>query len=182
MNCALLLLHLQQGIVAPYGDAAQDTVGAARVALDGARAHGVPVLHVPMVFRPGLPEFGPDAKASRFVDAFVEGAPATESCPELVPQPGELVTVGRRASAFAGTDLDIVLRTLGVDQLALSGVGTSGVVLGTFIGAADLGYGLTILSDACWDPDPEVHTMLMTRIFPMRATIQSVADWGAQLG
>ncbi len=181
MSEALLLLHLQRGIVAPYGEPAQDTIAQARVALDAARAHEVPVLHVPMVFRPGLPEAGPGGPASRFVSSFAEGAPAAEICPELVPQPDELVTVGRRASAFAGTDLDIVLRTLGVDRLVLSGIGTSGVVLGTFIGGADLGYGITVLSDACCDPDPELHAILMERVFPMRAAIQTVADWRAQL-
>jgi len=181
MSEALLLLHLQQGVVAPYGEPAQDTVGQARVALDAARAHAVPALHVRMAFRPGTPEVGPDGRVSRFIASFVDGAPAAEICPELVPQPEELVTVGRRASAFAGTDLDIVLRTLGVDRLVLSGIGTSGVVLGTFIGAADLGYGLTILADACWDPDPELHTMLMDRVFPVRAAIRTVADWRDQL-
>jgi nicotinamidase-related amidase len=182
MNRALLLLHLQQGVVAPYGDGAQDTISQARAALDGARARGVPVCHVRMAFRPGLPEVGPDGRASAFIASFVDGEPPAEICPEVTPAPDELVTVGRRASAFAGTDLDIVLRTLGVDQLALSGIGTSGVVLGTFIGAADLGYGLTVLSDACWDPDPELHTMLMTRVLPVRAAIQNVADWRASLG
>jgi nicotinamidase-related amidase len=178
---ALLLLHLQQGIVAPYGEPARDTIGRARVALDAARAHSIPALHVRMAFRPGTPEVGPDGRASRYITAFVDGAAAAEICPELVPQPDELVTVGRRASAFAGTDLDIVLRTFGVDQLVLSGIGTSGVVLATFVGGADLGYGLTILSDACWDPDPELHTMLMERVFPVRAAIRTVADWSAQL-
>jgi nicotinamidase-related amidase len=135
-----------------------------------------------MAFRPGLPEVGPDGRASAFIASFVDGEPPAEICPELAPTGDELVTVGRRASAFAGTDLDIVLCTFGVNQLALSGIGTSGVVLGTFVGAADLGYGLTVLSDACWDPDPELHAMLMARVFPVRATLQTVADWRASLG
>ena len=181
MADALLLLHLQQGIVARFGAGAQDTIGTARVVLDAARAHGVPVLHVRMAFRAGLPEFGSAAGASQFLTEFAEGTSAAEICPELAPEPDELVTVGRRASAFAGSDLDIVLRTLGVDRLVLSGIGTSGTVLGTFIGGADLGYAITVLADACWDPDPEMHTMLMERTFPLRATISTVADWRAQL-
>jgi nicotinamidase-related amidase len=45
--------------------------------------------------------------------------------------PTEVVVVKRRVSAFTGGDLEVVLRTAGVDPLVLAGIATSGVVLST---------------------------------------------------
>jgi nicotinamidase-related amidase len=80
-------------------------------------------------------------------------------------------------SAFSGSDLDVVLRSLGVDSLVLSGIATSGVVLSTLRQAADLDYRLTVLTDGCTDRDPEVHRVLMEKVFPRQASVVSVAEW-----
>jgi nicotinamidase-related amidase len=54
-------------------------------------------------------------------------------------------------SAFAGSDLDVVLRAGGIEALVLSGIATSGVVRSTLRQAADLDFSLTVLSDGCVD-------------------------------
>ena len=43
--------------------------------------------------------------------------------------------------------------------------------------AADLDYRITMLSDACADPDPEVHRVLMDKIFPRQALVTSTDAW-----
>ncbi len=53
----------------------------------------------------------------------------------------------RRVSAFAGSDLDVVLRAGDVDTLVLTGIATSGVVLSTLRQAADLDYKLIVLAE-----------------------------------
>ncbi len=40
----------------------------------------------------------------------IEGAPGTETHPEAASRPGDVVVTKRRASAFSGSDLDVVLR------------------------------------------------------------------------
>ena len=80
-------------------------------------------------------------------------------------------------SAFSGSDLDVVLRSLGVDSLVLSGIATSGVVLSTLRQAADLDYRLTVLTDGCTDRDPEVHRVLTEKVFPRQADVIRIADW-----
>ncbi|HWJ26971.1 MAG TPA: isochorismatase family protein, partial [Flavisolibacter sp.] len=57
------------------------------------------------------------------------------------------------------------------------GVVTSGVVLATFIDAADKDYQLTVLSDGCMDRDPQVHEVLLEKIFPRSAAVVSCEEW-----
>jgi nicotinamidase-related amidase len=84
----------------------------------------------------------------------------------------------RRTSAFAGTDLDLVLRARGIDALALAGVATSAMVAATLYDAADRGYRLTVLRDGCADHDPAVHEFLIENVFRARgAEILTCAEF-----
>jgi nicotinamidase-related amidase len=110
-----------------------------------------------------------------------EDADSTQLHPSLKPLEGEVVVIKRRVSAFAGSDLDVVVRAMGVDALVLCGIATSGVVLSTTRQAADLDFELTILSDACADADPEVHRVLLEKVFPRQATVTTVNEWTQRL-
>jgi nicotinamidase-related amidase len=55
------------------------------------------------------------------------------------------------------------------------------VVLSTLRQAADLDYGLVVLSDGCLDADPEVHRVLTEKIFPRQAEVVTVAEWAGGL-
>jgi nicotinamidase-related amidase len=55
------------------------------------------------------------------------------------------------------------------------------VVLSTLRQAADLDYRLTVLADGCLDADPEVHRVLLGKVFPRQAEVTSIADWTAGL-
>jgi nicotinamidase-related amidase len=89
--------------------------------------------------------------------------------------------VKKRVSAFSGSDLEVLLRSLGVGNLVLSGIATSGVVLSTLREAADRDYELTVLSDACADADDEVHRVLIGKVFPRQAEVISVEEWAGRL-
>ena len=41
---------------------------------------------------------------------------------------------------------------------------------------------LIVLADACLDADPEVHRVLMEKVFPRQADVLTVAQWEAQPG
>ncbi|MFJ5995516.1 cysteine hydrolase family protein [Streptomyces sp. NPDC092370] len=105
----------------------------------------------------------------------VEGAPGTEIHPEVAPRPGDVVVTKRRAGAFSGSDLDVVLRARGIDSLVLTGIATGAVVLSALCRANDLDFGLTVLS--CLDTDPEVHRVLVERLFPRWADVVTVDAW-----
>ena len=63
----------------------------------------------------------------------------------------------------------------------LTGIATSGVVLSTLRQAADLDFKLTVLRDGCADVDPEVHRVLMDKIFPRQSAVMSAKEWIEQL-
>lgn len=74
----------------------------------------------------------------------------------------------RRASAFAGTDLEPVLRARAVDAIAVAGVATSAMVAAPCYDAADRDYRITALRDGCADAGPAVHDFFMDKVFPGR--------------
>ena len=108
-----------------------------------------------------------------------EHDPATQVHPAVSPHPGDVEVVKKRVSAFSGSDLDVVLRSLEVGSLVLTGISTSGVVLSTLRQAADLDYELTVLRDACADIDDEVHRVLLDKVFPRQATVVATDDWAS---
>ncbi len=173
-DAALLLMDVQAGIVDRLPDPAAYLAAAAET-LAAARAAAVPVLHVVVGFRPGFPEVSPRNQAFRNLK---QAAPSfTEPRPSLPPAAGEVVVVKRRVSAFAGSDLEVVLRAREIRHLVLAGIATSGVVLSTLREAADKDFQLTVLSDLCADFDPEVHAVLMNKLFPRQAEVLSRAAW-----
>ncbi|MEU3988841.1 isochorismatase family cysteine hydrolase [Streptomyces platensis] len=178
-NTALLVMDVQQDVV----DIADDGSGylpRLRRAIDGARSAGIPVIYVVIGLRPGHPDVGPRNRVlTSIVQAglFTEGAPGTAIHEDVAPQQDDTVVTKRRASAFSGSDLDVVLRARGIDSLVLTGIATSGVVLHTLCQANDQDFGLTVLADACLDTDPEVHQFLTERLFPQWADVVAVEDW-----
>ncbi|MET9495654.1 isochorismatase family cysteine hydrolase [Streptomyces sp. NPDC006552] len=184
MSSALLVMDVQQAIV----DAVDDGSGylpRLRRAIDAARAAEIPVIYVVIALRPGFPEVGTRNKPLAAIareGLYVEGAPGTGIHPAVAPRPGDVVVTKRRASAFSGSDLDVVLRARGIDSLVLTGIATSAVVLSTVCQANDLDLGLTVLADACLDPDPVVHRVLVERLFPQWAEVVGVDDWVSGLG
>jgi nicotinamidase-related amidase len=136
-------------------------------------------------FRDGAPEASPRNRSFAAVaarDDMGVDSPGTQVVADLVPLTSEVVVVKRRVSAFTGSDLEVVLRSLGVDHLVLTGIATSGVVLSTLREAADRDYGLTVLADACADGDAEVHRVLTQKVFGRQADVVTVADWVSALG
>ncbi|MEV0344649.1 isochorismatase family cysteine hydrolase [Nonomuraea sp. NPDC050680] len=177
---ALLVMDVQRVIVDRYPDPAY--LPRLREAIDAARAAGLPVIYAAVGFRAGYPEISPRNKmfgAIARMGGIAGSEQAMEIHPDVAPEPGDVVVTKKRVSAFAGSDLDMVLRAGDIDHLVLTGIATSGVVLSTLRQAADLDFQLTVLSDACLDSDPEVHRVLVEKVFPGQADVTTVAEWVA---
>jgi nicotinamidase-related amidase len=181
---ALLVMDFQERIVGMVADSAP-LIERMRVAIEAAHKAQIPVIYILVRFREGYPEVSARNKS---FGALKSGAmPLTEDSPDaqvftgLAPIAGDIVVTKRRVSAFAGSDLEVVLRGLNVDQLILAGIATSGVVLSTLREAADKDYSLTVLSDACADMDEEVQRVLLTKVFPRQADVLTVAEWSSSL-
>jgi nicotinamidase-related amidase len=127
-------------------------------------------------FRPGLPEvslrnplFGA-MKRSIEHQQFFQG-PTGAIHATVAPQADDLVVTKHRISAFAGTDLEMILRAREIDTLILFGIATSGVVLSTLLHASDKDYHLIVVKDCCADLDAAGHSYLIERFFPRLATV-----------
>jgi nicotinamidase-related amidase len=180
---ALLLMDVQQSIVDRWPGEAEYLPRLASAA-DAARRAGIAVMYVTIAFRPGYPEVSPrnaTFAGIRGSGRYIDGDPGSRIHPAIAPAPGEVIISKRRVSAFSGSDLDMVLRAGGVDSLVLAGIATSGVVLSTLRQAADLDYRLTVLADGCLDADPEVHRVLLGKVFPRQAEVISITDWIARI-
>ena len=182
---ALLVMDFQSEVVAMFDRAAPSLARAADLCA-AARAAGLPIIYVVVGFRPGYPEmnrrnasFAMIAQSGRFVTTAAGGA---DLAPPLRAEPGEVVVIKHRVSAFTGTDLDMILRAKGVDTLVLAGIATSGVVLSTVRHAADADYRIVVVEDACADRDDEVHRVLTTKVFPRQSTVTTTAELVAALG
>jgi nicotinamidase-related amidase len=150
-------------------------------AISAARRVRVPIIYVTLAFREGHPEihelhqrFGP-IKASKVM--FTPSHAGTLVHSAIEPMPDDIIVIKKRVSAFAGSDLEIILRAHKAEHLVLSGFSTNGVVLSTLREAADKDYNVTVLSDACADPEQETHNFLVKRVFPFSGEVLTTDEW-----
>lgn len=175
---ALLVMDIQNGIVSRIAD--DGNLLLFQKALEAARRHSIPVIFVRVAFSEGYPEINPQNKSFAAISkssGMTISDIATQIHESVQPEPNEPVVTKFRVSAFAGSNLEVILRSHQINTLVLSGISTSGVVLSTLREAADKDYALKVLSDACLDTDPEVHRVLTEKVFPRQADVLTVDAW-----
>jgi nicotinamidase-related amidase len=186
-STAVLSMDLQEGIVSVYTPNSQELVARAGLVVQEGRRAGMAIVHVKVGFRPGLPEIHPrnmllgGIKTSPKHQQLFAGA-AGEIHAMVAPEEGDYVVTKSRVNAFAGTDLELLLRAREIDTLVLFGIATSGVVLSTTLHAADADYRLFIIKDCCADLDPTVHSCLIERVFPRCAITLASDEFLSMLG
>mgnify|MGYP002623624108 CR=1 FL=1 len=175
---ALLVMDLQPFILQRYSETSK-LIESTNKAIDAARKANIPVIFVIVGFREGFPEVSPNNK-------FFSGMKKNDVVgitqnlhvdPSVHKQDGDVVVIKKRFGAFAGSDLEVILKGYQAERLVLAGISTSGVVLSTVRYAADKDYFLTVLSDCCTDKDDEVHRVLMEKVFPVQADVMTSEDW-----
>lgn len=185
MTAALIVIDMQRDFCAPGGYADQAgldisllraPIPAIQDLLAAARARGVLVLHTREGHRADLSDL-PEPKRLRALNAgaaigsqgplgrlLVRGEYGHDLIDELQPLPGEPVIDKPGYSAFAATDLELLLRNRGITELIITGVTTEVCVHSTLRSAVDLGYACTLVSDACASAYPELHTAALAMV------------------
>ncbi len=185
-HTAVLSMDIQNSIVSIYGKDRPDFLEKGAGILKEARRLGMTVIHVRVGFRPKLPEIS----LNNPLFAALKNSPQHQAIfestkgdihPLMGPQDDDIVVVKHRVSAFAGTDLAMILRSKSIDTLVLFGIATSGVVLSTLLEASDADYRLIVISDCCIDSDSGLQACLMEKLFPRRATVMTAEEFAAAL-
>jgi nicotinamidase-related amidase len=90
----------------------------------------------------------------------------TDLIPELAAQAGDHLVTKHTRSAFTNTGLDAHLKGLGVTQVVITGIATSSGVEVTAVQAFELGFNVTLATDAMFDPRTEAHAYSLANVFP----------------
>lgn len=110
------------------------------------------------------------------------GSRQHEIVDELKPLPGEHVLRKTTIGAFASTGIDSLLRALGCEQLYLTGVSTNMCVETTAREAADRGYLVTLVEDACGTTHEDLHQATMRNFQRLFGRVCSCDDALRELG
>ncbi len=176
---ALLLVDLQQGTCGdaqPRPDPDFDrrfratTLPNAERVLAAARRGALEVIHTVIA------NLTADGRDRSFDDkrcgmGFPPGSRAAEVIAELAPLADELVLPKSSSSPFSSTSLDDLLRNLGIRTLVVIGLLTDQCIDHTVKDAADRGYRVVCIHDACLAVTPERHA----------AALDCFAGYGEQI-
>lgn len=200
---ALLLVDMQRDFVEPDGlfgslgiDLAMYDRTRPRLAalLGAARRHGVLVVHVQNTALPGRLSDSPaqlrfnlrmhagargGAPPLRYT---VPGTRGHEFVGELAPAPGELVVSKYRSSAFWGTNLELLLRSNGIQTVVVGGCTTEGCVESTARDAMFADHYVVIADDCVGSDDKRQHDasmLLMSHRFDLASGSRIAAVWQA---
>lgn len=153
-----------------------------------ARAAGVPVIHVKSVLRKhGVDDLNGVPSAWRLtfplhVGAIpnsdqhaIEGTRWTEFVTEV--EPSDLVVAGKkRLSPFFATDLDFLLRQMGVRTVVLDGGMTDCCILNAAFDASNLSYRVVVLRDLVRGTDPDMEEAALKMVSLHIGVVMDSAD------
>ncbi len=179
--------EVQQGVVGPnsalpaLAEAAAPMVQRLAVLCRSARAHGVRVVHATAERR--ADGAGSNANARLFLGVrrspvqLLPGTEAVAVMAELGPEPEDLVLTRLHGlNPMAGTDLDAVLRNLGVSTIIVTGVSVNVAVTNLVMDAVNLGYQVVVPRDAVCGIPAAYADAVLDQTIGLLATLTTVDD------
>ena len=164
-DACLILIDLQNEYLdGPIAvDGAETAISDARLLLSAARQNRVPVFHV--------------AHKGRSDSLFDRDAPRGAIVSPLEPVAGEAIIEKHLPNAFAGTDLDALVRATNRKDIIVCGFMTHMCVSSTARAALNLGYRTTIAANACATRDlPDGHGGTLPADIIHRVALAELSD------
>ena len=140
--------------------------------VDAAREAGATVIHAPISFAAGYGEISdrPYGILAGVVESnsFVKDSWGAAIVEDLTPAEGDIVIEGKRGlDTFASTNLDFILRSKGIDTIALAGFLTNCCVESTMRSGYERGYQVYTLTDCVAATSQEEHDNAISKDYPM---------------
>ncbi|MDY5347533.1 MAG: isochorismatase family cysteine hydrolase [Eubacteriales bacterium] len=178
---ALLVIDIQQEDFMEMnennmGDPRWTVIRSGKRVLDVFRAKKLPVIQIKECHRPDMVDFGRELDGSEGIHC-VEDRPENDYAKLTYPIAGEYRISKRRYSAFFGTDLEILLKGLGVDTLYLIGGLTDVCIHYTAVDAHQHDYHIRVVTDAVAGSSQEAHESALRAIrYLQRNALITTAD------
>jgi nicotinamidase-related amidase len=188
VHTAVVTSEVQQGVVGEtsvlpvLADAARQTmVPALSRLLPAARAAGVQVVHCTAYRRADGKGANRNARlfagVQRSAVGLEPGTPATDVLSELGPEPEDLVLSRTHGlSPMAGTDLDPVLRNLGIRTVVATGVSVNIAITNLVMDAVNLGYEVVLPRDAVCGIPADYADAVIDHTLALLATITTTDE------
>jgi nicotinamidase-related amidase len=162
-------------VVKEYDERVKKATKNAQKVLNSCRKKGFDVVHVRMQGPSDNPRH--TAKVNRKIGLIVPPKfEDGEFIDEVKPLSSELVITKTNGGALSGTNLDFILRNMDIDSLILVGFLTDQCVLATSLHAADLGYDVLIVEDACTTRSKTLHDAVLLAQKDVCAKIKSADE------
>ncbi len=186
-HTALVTQELQRGVVGDLSqlpalaDAARTAIPNIAALADAARAAGAPVLHCTAERRADGRGANTNARIFQYMAkapvTLLPGSPAAALVPELRVDERDLVLPRLHGlSPFQGTELDFVLRNLGVRTIVGVGVSVNVAIQNLTFDAVNAGYQVVLPRDAVAGFPPEYVEMVFAHTLGAVATLVTTAD------
>ncbi|MCW2957781.1 MAG: cysteine hydrolase [Solirubrobacterales bacterium] len=159
---ALIVIDVQKGEVEPGGSGIPIMAGGAerhdriREVIAAARAAGIPPVFIQEVHKRSLVDFGRELDGVEGLHGL-EGDRLTELADDVGPEGDEYLIRKRRYSAFFATELELILKSYGVQTLILLGALTDVCVHYTFADAHQHDYHCRVVTDCVGGSSIEAH-------------------------
>lgn len=173
---ALVLIDFVQAYFEPESPlyaGVDDALASALRIRSAAREKGMPVILTGVVLHPSGLDGGRFFQKAKPLACFTAGNPLGAWPDGLQPYPDEFVVSKQYPSAFFGTSLASLLTSMGVDNVILTGLTTSGCVRATCVDAMSHGFITTVVRDACGDRHSAPHE---ANLFDMNAKYADVVS------